>query len=191
MLKIEPNKRVFFTSDLHFNHDKDFLYEPRGFKNVNDMNKQILENFKTTLNWDDILFVLGDNWLGDLDAGFRLFNQIPGKKYLIKGNHDTDARWEYLGNKAGNFVLLGEAATVRVKGFTFYLSHYPTVTTNFNDYEKPLHRRLLNISGHTHSPEKWQKEVPTSYNVCLEAHNLMPVEATTVIEDFKEKYLKE
>lgn len=28
---------IFITSDLHFNHNKDFIWKKRGFSNVNEM----------------------------------------------------------------------------------------------------------------------------------------------------------
>ena len=191
MLKISNNQRVWLISDIHFNHNKDFLYGDRGFDTVHNMNNQLLKNFKETINYNDIVFILGDNWLGDLNEGWALFQQVPGIKYLIRGNHDTDTRWDFLTEKSilNPFInILGEAATVKIHGYLFFLSHYPTATTNFNDYEKPLQHRVLNISGHTHSTEKWQKDVPSSYNVSLEAHNLCPVNIDTIISDFKEKY---
>ena len=34
----------WFTSDWHFCHDRAFIYEPRGFKNVYEMNETIIKN---------------------------------------------------------------------------------------------------------------------------------------------------
>ena len=33
--------KIWFTSDLHFCHDRDFIYGPRGFKSVQEMNEAI------------------------------------------------------------------------------------------------------------------------------------------------------
>ena len=38
---------IYLASDLHFNHDKPFIYEPRGFTNVYDMNRAIIKNFNS------------------------------------------------------------------------------------------------------------------------------------------------
>ena len=27
---------IYFTSDTHFGHDREFIYGPRGFKNLHD-----------------------------------------------------------------------------------------------------------------------------------------------------------
>ena len=37
---------VFFTSDTHFCHDRGFVYEPRGFKNIEEMNEAIAKRKK-------------------------------------------------------------------------------------------------------------------------------------------------
>ena len=34
---------IYFTSDLHFNHNKDFIYQARGFENIEEHNKTIVE----------------------------------------------------------------------------------------------------------------------------------------------------
>ena len=34
---------IYFTSDLHFNHDRDFVYVPRGFQSVDEMNQTLFK----------------------------------------------------------------------------------------------------------------------------------------------------
>ena len=53
--------KIWFTSDLHFCHDREFIYGPRGFKSVHEMNDAIIKNFNDTVAWDDDLFILGDS----------------------------------------------------------------------------------------------------------------------------------
>ena len=40
---------VYFCSDFHFCHDRDFIYKPRGFDSVYEMNEQIIKNFKVAI----------------------------------------------------------------------------------------------------------------------------------------------
>lgn len=35
---------MYFTSDLHLNHDKEFIYKNRGFNSINEMNNTIIRN---------------------------------------------------------------------------------------------------------------------------------------------------
>ena len=177
---------IYFSSDLHLNHPKNFIYEPRGFTNVFDMNYKILKNFNHIINSDDDLYLLGDIFLGELESGINLFNQLPGKIHLVWGNHDTDTRKEAIAKCSNVVEIIGHATIIKYNKWHFYLSHFPTCTTNFDDYQKPLKQRTLCLAGHTHSKELF--EPCGSYNVAVDAHNCCPVSIDEIIEDFKNKY---
>lgn len=36
--------KIWFTSDLHFGHNKSFLYEPRGFNSIEEHDATIIKN---------------------------------------------------------------------------------------------------------------------------------------------------
>ena len=38
---------IWFSSDLHFNHDKDFCYGPRGFQSIEEMNTEIIKRWNS------------------------------------------------------------------------------------------------------------------------------------------------
>ena len=180
---------LYFSSDLHLQHDKNFIYSPRGFDNISEMNISILKNFNKIITQEDDLYLLGDTFLGDLSTGISLFNQLPGKIHLIWGNHCTDTRKEAM-SKCHNVVeVIGYANIIKYKKYHFYLSHFPTITTNFDDYQKPLIQRILCLAGHTHSKDKFDK--CGSYNVSIDAHENYPVSIETIINDFKEKFKKD
>lgn len=173
---------IYFSSDLHLNHNKPFIYEPRGFKNIYEMNNTIIKNFNSIITWEDDLYLLGDNFLGELESGISLFNQLPGKIHLIWGNHDTDNRKNAI-EKCHNIIeIIGYAGIIKYNKYHFYISHFPTCTTNFDDYQKSLKQRTLCLAGHTHSKELF--EPCGSYNVAADAHNCFPVSIDTIINDF-------
>ena len=176
--------KTYFTSDLHFMHNKPFLYEPRGFASVHDMNEAIIKNFNEVMDWSDTLYILGDCFLNNNEEGMKLMRRLPGKKYIIYGNHDTDTRQTLMGEE---FNCLGYAHMRKFCGYNFYLSHYPTLTYN-HDIEKPLKRKVINLCGHTHTKDKfydWDKGI--IYHVELDAHNNFPVSIETIIEDINLK----
>lgn len=151
------------------------------------MNAAIISRFHSVINWNDDLYLLGDNFLGDLTEGLKLFNQLPGRIHLIWGNHDSETRKASMWGECHNVVdICGYADVLKYGKYRFYMSHFPTLTTNFDDYEKPLKKRLLSLSGHTHSKEKF--ESCGSYNVAVDAHNCYPVSIDEIIEDFKVKF---
>ena len=180
--------KVWFTSDLHFCHQREFLYEPRGFNSVYEMNEAIVKNFNEVVGWDDDLYILGDIMLNDNVEGTKLLQRLPGQNiYIIRGNHDTDTRLEIF-KGLPRVTYLGYADIIKFGNQRFYLSHFPTVTTNFDDGHE-FRKRVLSLSGHTHSKEIWQPTCPTSYNVALDAHNNYPVEITEIYNTFKEKFV--
>ena len=83
---------IYFTSDLHLGHDKDFIYKERGFDNISSHNIAILKNWNSIVTPDDVVYVLGDLMLGDNSAGMSILKQLNGTIHIILGNHDTDSR---------------------------------------------------------------------------------------------------
>ena len=180
--------KVWLCSDLHFCHDRDFLYEPRGFDSVHEMNEQIIKNFNEVVDWTDDLYILGDCFLNNNEEGMSYMRRLPGKKHIIWGNHDTVARQELM--ELEGFDCLGYANMLKYGGYHFYLSHYPTLTSNY-DYEKPLKRRVINLCGHTHTDNKFLDiNKGLIYHCELDAHNNKPVLLDDIIEDII-KYIKE
>lgn len=180
---------IYVTSDLHFCHQREFLYQPRGFSNVHDMNEAIVKNFNEVMDWSDDLYILGDVMLNDNDTGIELLNRLPGQHiYIIPGNHDTTTRLE-LYKQQPRVHVLGFAEIIKYNGYHFYMSHYPTFTTNFDD-DKKFKARIFSLSGHTHSKEIWQPACPSSYNVALDAHNNYPCNIEDILNSFKEVFNK-
>lgn len=177
--------KIYLTSDLHFCHNKDFLYGPRGFNNVQEMNEAIIRNFNSVMDWADKLYILGDCFLNDNYEGMKLMSHLPGEKYIIYGNHDTDTRQVLMG-EAG-FHCLGYAHQQKINGYSFYMSHYPTLTSNYDDMNKPLKRRVINLCGHSHTQNRFQDfGKGLIYHCELDAHNMMPVCIDDIIKELEE-----
>lgn len=167
---------IFFSSDLHFCHDKEFLYKPRGFSSVTEMNEQLIENFTKKLHYTDSLYLLGDLMLNDDLQGMRLLKSIPCKKYIIIGNHDTITRVKSYSNTF-NCEVLGYADVLKIsKRKSFYLSHYPTMMGNFDEQKK------ICLHGHTHSKDKLQYSNYGCINVALDAWNNEPVSLSEIYD---------
>ena len=84
---------IYFISDTHFNHDRDFIYSPRGFDSMEDMNNRIITNWNKTVSADDTVYVVGDFFLGsDQDYVQNTLKRLNGHIILVRGNHDSDAK---------------------------------------------------------------------------------------------------
>jgi len=180
-------RRIFLTSDLHFGHNKEFLWGPRGFNSIEEHDKAIIENWNSVVNWDDEVWLLGDLMLNDNVHGIHCMNQLAGKINIIRGNHDTDNRIQEYVNIRPNILFYGLAQILKYGGYTFYLSHYPTLCSNFDD-DKPLRRKVINICGHCHTQDRFKDmDKGVIYHVELDAHNNTPILLDDIIKDI-EKY---
>lgn len=176
--------KIWLTSDLHFGHDREFIFKPRGFNNVNEHDETLIENWNSVVAGSDTVYILGDIMLNDNDKGIENFNRLSGFKYIILGNHDTSVR-KALYREAHNVLSVQYATMMKYQNYSFYLSHYPTITGNFDD--ESLKKCVINLFGHTHQQENFYKDIPFMYHVGVDSHNNFPVDIETIIKDCKAK----
>lgn len=179
---------IWITSDWHFCHDREFVYKPRGFDSIYEMNEAIIARHNEVVNMEDDVYVLGDCMLNNNNAGIQAIKQLKGQLHIIQGNHDTNNRIN-LYNKCWNVVEIAAAAYLKYNGIHFYLSHYPTITANL-DEDESLKRHLINLYGHTHQKTNFYNEIPFMYHVGMDSHNCYPVNMDTIIEDIKKEIKK-
>lgn len=181
---------IWFTADTHFGHNKEFLYGPRGFTNVKDMNEAIIENWNSVVKPEDITYLLGDVMLGDNEAGLECLKQLNGLIFVIWGNHCTDTRRNLLfTDDRTRYKMLGGWYAFMIKHGkqSLYLSHYPTLTANFD--EKHFSRHVIALHGHTHQRTNWlDPKNPFLYHVGLDSHNNTPVHIDEIITDIRQRW---
>lgn len=177
--------KIFVTSDTHFGHDREFIYKPRGFDNVEQMNEEIVKRWNEVVGPDDTVYHLGDVMLGDKEVGMKYLKQLNGNIKIAIGNHDTDARIS-LYQTLDNVEVIGYATLIKYKKHRFYLSHYPTLSSNLDDGSS-LKERVLNLYGHTHQVSNFYNDSPFMYHVGMDSHNCYPVDLDKVIEDMRVK----
>lgn len=175
---------IFFTSDIHFMHNRGFLYEPRGFQSVEEMNQAIVERWNNIVTPNDEVYILGDIMLNDNVEGMRLLESLNGYLHIILGNHDTLTR-QILYENCPKVQTVSLADRMKYKGYHFFMTHYPCMTGNLE--KESLKQCTLNLFGHTHSKDKFYQDMPFMYNVAMDAHNCTPVHIDQIIEDMKKK----
>lgn len=176
---------VYISSDLHFGHDRKFIYEPRGFASIEEHDKFIIERWNSLVSPTDEVWLLGDLMLGaDHDYGLNCLRRLNGNIHVIRGNHDTSKRWkEY--EKIG-LIPEGYSTVIKVNGYRFYLCHYKTETSHLENMA-PLKNHLINLHGHTHSSLRFESDSPFQYNVALDAHNCFPVSIESIISEINQQ----
>lgn len=175
---------TWFTSDTHFGHDKDFLFGPRGFDNWLEHGEAIVDNWNTLVAPTDVIYHLGDMMLtaSNEDQSIEWISSLRGKIKWIGGNHDTKRRIEKVLEANKNIEFIGYADLIKIEKNKFFLSHYPSITSNFDDYKKDL---TYNLFGHTHQKEKFYGENSNMFHVGLDSNGLKPVNIENIIEELK------
>ena len=179
---------IWFTSDTHFSHTPEFLWGPRGFSNVSEMNEAIIERWNSVVKPEDIVYHLGDVMLSDNITGMECFKRLNGQIFLIYGNHDTDTRKNLLFTELRGKMLGGWYAwLIKYDKFSIYMSHYPTLTANYD--EKHFNQHVINLHGHTHQQANFlYPNNPFMYHVGVDSHNCTPVHIDEVMADIRNRW---
>jgi len=144
---------VWFTSDLHFGHKGINKFRP-FVTSCEDNEQQIISDWKAVITKRDTVYVLGD--AAFTTEACDLFKELPGEKYLVRGNHDKLDTTYYLKYFKQVFGLL--------KYKEFWLSHAPI-------HPQELRGRI-NLHGHVHysnvCPEGGNLPDKRYFNCCVE-----------------------
>lgn len=181
---------IYFSSDLHLGHNKDFIYEARGFKSVEEMNYEIKNRFIKTLTNKDCLFLLGDTIpnpkLVDLIQPF--FQDIPCPIQMIWGNHDYPVVKKALLDiyNINEYEWGGYGGPLWVsKTKRFFLSHYPIMIDYYDPRDR--FREGINLCGHRHTKNKFEDFGQYNIYHCeVDAHNCYPIKLENIIDDIIE-----
>lgn len=183
--------KIWITSDLHFNHDREFIWKARGFSHVQEMNEAIINNWNATISAEDDVYVCGDLCLGGAGMNCenqQLIEQLNGRLHIILGNHDTPARIEMYRFCKNVVEEPKHADMLQYNGYHFYLSHFPTLTANLE--KESLKQCTINIYGHTHQRDRFFEGRPYMYHCGVDAHNCYPVLLDDAIEEMKKEVKK-
>ena len=75
------------------------------------------------------------------------------------------------------------ADRIRYRGYTFFLSHYPTITANLDD-GAPIKARVINLCGHSHIKNRFKDmDKGLIYHVEIDCHNNFPISFDEILFD--------
>ncbi len=190
----EEEGRIWVTSDLHIGHNREFVYQDRGFADIEEHDRTLVANWNELVHDEDTVYILGDILLkhdlkdDEFEYGLSILRQLKGSLVILQGNHDSESKLEKY-RTCANVAAAGDAAlylNYPNKGYYhFYLSHYPTLVS----HEKLKHMKtaLINLYGHTHQTEHFYKDHPYMYCVGLDAHEMKPVLLDEILQEVREK----
>lgn len=175
---------VYLTSDLHFGHDREFIWKVRGYESVQEMNLAQVSKWNEIVTDEDDVYALGDLMLGD-PSNIEFIKQLKGKIHIVLGNHDTANR-EKMYHELPNVVEVAEVGIrLKHKKHHFALTHYPMLTGNLE--KESLKQMTLNLYGHTHQTSNFHNDMPFMYHVGVDSHNGYPVLLDDIIEEMYAK----
>lgn len=137
---------IWFISDMHFSHTNVIKFSDRPFKDKDDMNETLIENWNKYIKDDDTVFHLGD-FSFDNEANTKVFlSRLKGNINFLQGNHDKTLINMFT-NKViteSRFKYLGMYYKLRHEKERFILFHYPIENWDgkYRDY--------IHIHGHSH-----------------------------------------
>lgn len=174
----------YFIADPHFYDSLINILADRPFKDVDEMNSNIIKSWNKKVKPIDKVYLIGDvaNFrnieYGDKNNRMLLvksiIEQLHGYKILIYGNHDNwlnEYEWKSVGfDEVIKYPIV-------YNGFLI-LSHEPMFMNN--------HTPFINIFGHVHSNPIYTDCSQHSYCVSVERINYTPIS----FEEMRENILK-
>ena len=85
---------IYFIADTHFGHQNALAFDNRRFKTIEEHDEAVITHWNETVQEDDDVYALGDLMLNDNERGLECLRRLNGRIHLVRGNHDTDARWK-------------------------------------------------------------------------------------------------
>lgn len=132
-----------YTSDLHFGHRNIVDYDGRPFRNVEEMDAELIARWNAKVRPGDQVYIVGDVGLAKTDHIVECVRQLRGNLHLIEGNHDKAALKKEAFVRL--FLSLHQIKSVVDGDLRIVMCHYPLRSWN-NKTHGAVH-----FYGHVHN----------------------------------------
>ena len=158
-------RRIFVISDTHFMHENIIRYCSRPFKDALEMDEHMISTWNACVTPQDIIYHLGDVYMGDEKRADALLSRLNGHKRLIVGNHD-DIRSPVIMKHFKKIMMWRMFPDYRI-----VLTHVPIHPSGLEFKVK------YNVHGHIH-----EKEVGDTryFNASVERIGYAPIPLTDI-----------
>jgi len=169
---------IWFTSDWHLGHANIIKHCGRPFKDLNEMNETIIENYNSLVKPDDVVYNLGDLFFKtSYWYCHNLLGRFNGKIRVVVGNHDKKGRLDNF-VKDGLIQSVNDVLGMDIDKQYIWLSHYPHRSWN-RSFHGSLH-----FHGHVHSRSN-VCVYRNSIDVGVDAWKFKPVNFDEIVEKVK------
>lgn len=135
--------KYFYIADTHFGHSNIINFDNRPFFSVEEMDRELINNWNSVVTNEDTVMILGDFCWGLEDDWIKILDQLNGVKQLIKGNHNLKSMSKALRSK---FQDVKDYKEIKDSGKRVLLSHYP-IPFYRGDYNPDI----VMLYGHVHT----------------------------------------
>lgn len=138
-------QQIHFTSDMHIGHKNIITYSQRPFKDVQEMNEALIENWNAKVQTKDIVWNLGDFSFQPYKEFKQTLRRLNGEINLVLGNHDKmiiENREELL--KEGLLNSIQDYKELKYQGERMVLFHFSCRVWNGS------HKGNIHLYGHSH-----------------------------------------
>lgn len=134
--------KIFYIADTHFGHQNIILFDNRPFFSIEEMERELINNWNSVVSKSDTVVILGDFCWGLEDDWFRILDQLNGTKRLVRGNHDLKSMSKTLKSK---FQSIKDYDEIKDNGKRVLVSHYPMPF-----YRGDYNADIVHLYGHVH-----------------------------------------
>ena len=164
----------FYISDPHFGHKSSISAFDRPYNTIEEMDRDIIRRWQERVTPEDTVYILGDLIVYARNP-LQYLIQLPGRKVLILGNHDTQWIKRSGIDPLDWFDSVHEQLDIQDEGISLRLCHNPL------DTELPEDGYLVygHIHNNTQNPmwrEIWreQRALNATVDVALEIDRPFP-----------------
>jgi calcineurin-like phosphoesterase family protein len=161
--------RVWLIADTHFCHHNIIDYCGRPA----DHNELMVANWQRLVSEKDLVYHLGDIAFCSKERAIDIFKALPGRKILVRGNHDKKAVEYY--QQLGFREVHKHPLIIPHQGNILVLSHEPIPKEALIGLLPRRDVPFMNVHGHIHNSEVDWAQPPMYRNVSVEMTNYSPV----------------
>lgn len=143
---------IWFTSDLHFYHDRILEFHPKRKElfgeTVEEAKEKMIQLWNSRVNKKDTVYILGDLSFGEVENKRKLFMRLNGNKVLVLGNHDKipDHLKCYFNHitQIKNMTFKKSVYPFLYKDLEVIMCHFPMLSWEHKD------KKSIMLHGHCH-----------------------------------------
>lgn len=168
---------TFFTSDTHWGHSNIIKYSKRPYKDVEEMNEMMLQEWNKIVKPQDVIYHMGDVSFMPFPKLKNYLYRMNGTIHVTLGNHDKDItrnQSELL--RQGKIASITHYRELNMGGEFIVLFHYGQRVWNKS------HRGSIHLYGHSHgSLPPHGKSVDVGVDCKEITHEYRPIHLDEVI----------